>query len=257
MLIEDQEQTTQNAEETSSEGSTTASSEQEQGSSTSTTETEKIDLAADDDQTEDTRTDEEKAADAARAEFFGAPADGETYAIEGLPEGMEIDKDALEAVTPAFRELGLSSKGASKVAQVYAEKVLPGVMEGAVKRIESEVIAQRATWEGDAIAAVKSNGQDLKNKAGEALSFDAKDMKSVRQIAAKALDHLAPEGFREFLESTGLSVHPSMIAFAYQAGKSIAEDREIETTETGDKKGPSKGTRQTGGMSTSKFYGRN
>lgn len=259
----DQEQTTQ-TDETTNSGSTTASSEQATGSATSTTEAdqETIDLAADDADTTaaETRTPEQIAADeeadAARAELFGAPAEGENYAIEGLPEGMEIDAEALEAVTPAFRELGLSNKGASKVAQVYAEKVLPKVMDGAVKRIENEVVAQRSDWENEAVAAVKDNGQSLKNKAGEPLGFDAKDMKVVRQTAAKALDHLAPEGFREFLEQTGLSVHPFMVAFAYQAGKLIAEDRDIEATETGAGRKPAPGTAKSGGMSPQKFFER-
>lgn len=264
MHIEDQDQATQTNDEGSSATSTT-STEAETGSSSSTTDqtqTDKLDLSADDtaatdtDTTEDTRTDEEKAAEAERAELFGAPADDEGYTIEGLPEGMEIDKEALDAVTPAFRELGLSSKGASKVAQVYAEKVLPQVMEGAVKKIEADVVAQRSTWEGEALAAVQNNGQDLKNKAGEPLSFDAKDIKVVRQTAAKALDHLAPEGFREFLDQTGLSVHPAMVAFAYQAGRLLAEDRDIETTDRGGKRTSSVAPAKSGGMHTDKFFDR-
>lgn len=255
----DQDQT--NTNETGNSGTETNSENREQGSDTSTTGTgtqERIDLASDDTQTEDTRTPEQIAADEAaeteRATLFGAPAEGEDYTIEGLPEGMEIDKEALDAVTPAFRELGLSSKGASKVAAVYAEKVLPKVMERATQSIETQVLAQRATWEGEALAAVKANGSDLKNKAGEVLSFDAKDISAVRATAAKALDKLAPPEFREFLQDTGLSVHPFMVAFAYQAGKLLAEDTEIEQTETGRQRKPAQGTRKSGGLSTEKFY---
>jgi hypothetical protein len=208
--------------------------------STSNTEP-KIDLAGDDpqpdpDPAEDNRTDEEKAAEAARAELFGAPDGDAGYEIEGLPEGMEIDKAALDAVTPTFKELGLSNKGAAKVAQVYAEKVLPSVMERATQSIEQQVVAQRAEWEGQAEAAIKSNGAELKNQAGETLSFDAKDKSMVLKTAAKALDHLAPQGFRDFLKDTGLSQHPAMVAFAYQAGKLLAEDNDLETTDTGANK---------------------
>lgn len=241
----DQEQTTPTTETPSSEG-TNSSETQDQTSNTSTTDPSRIDLGEDDaggDQTqqaEDTRTDEEKAADAARAELFGAPAEDAPYEIEGLPEGMEIDKAALDAVTPVARELGLSSKGLSKIAQAYAEKVLPGVSERTTAAIEQSVIAQRKAWEDDALAAVKANGSDLKNKAGEVLSFDAKDVGAVRATAAKALDQLAPAGFREWLQETGLSVNPMMLAFAYQAGRRIAEDTEIETTERGDKRGKSR-----------------
>jgi hypothetical protein len=211
-----------------------------------------VDLAADEGasaEAEDTRTDEEKAADEAKqAEhdaLFGAPAEDAEYQIEGLPEGMEIDKDALAAVTPAFRELGLSDKGASKVAAVYAEKVLPQVMENATKAIETQVIAQRTAWESESEAAIKANGAELKNKAGEALAFDAKPKEAVMQTAAKALDRLAPVGFRDFLKDTGLSQHPAMVAFAYQAGKLLAEDTDLEPIDRGS------------GQKTSvqKFYG--
>jgi hypothetical protein len=243
------DQTTQTNEQTNSEATT--SSKPDEGSSTSTTET--ADFTVDDDdagnsQVEDARTDEEKAADAAKAELFGAPAEDESYAIEGLPDGMEIDTAALEAVTPAFRELGLSSKGASLIAKTYAEKVLPSVMENATKQIETQVVATRKQWEDEAIAAVKANGSDLKNKAGEVLSFDAKDLKAVRATAAKALDRLAPEGFRDWLRDSGLSVHPMMLAFAYQAGKHIAEDTDIESAERGDRKPKSR---------VEKYYGQN
>lgn len=250
----DQEQTTQTpGEENSAE--TNSSTEQEQGSSTSTTETppEKIDLVDDETQAEE-KTPEQIAADEARAELFGAPAEGENYAIEGLPEGMEIDKEALDEITPAFRELGLSSKGASKIAQVYAEKVLPKVVERSETALEQRIVATRAEWESDAVKAVKENGSNFKNKAGEPLSFDAKDMSAVRATAAKALDHLAPPEFRSFLKDTGLSVHPLMVAFAYQAGKLLAEDTDIEATETGRDRKPAPGGRASGGLSPDKFF---
>lgn len=178
------------------------------------------------------KTDEEKAAEAAHAELFGAPEGDESYAVEGLPEGMEIDKGLLDAVTPVAKELGLSNKGLSKIAQVYAEQ-LPQITERVTGAIEQQVVAQRSAWEQEAEAAIKANGAELKNAVGETLSFDAKDKSHVLKTAAKALDKLAPQGFRDWLKETGLSVHPQMVAFAYQAGKAIAEDTDLETSETG------------------------
>lgn len=254
-MIIDQETTTTETETYQ----TTVSETQDKGSSTSTTEAETqtdddedVDLSKTGDETtktdddEDTRTDEERAADEEREALFGAPEGDEAYALEGLPEGMEIDAAALEAITPALKQLGLSNKGASLIAGVYAEKVLPGVMERAVGAIETQVTAQRTEWEGQARDAVQKNGQELKNATGDVLSFDAKDLKAVRSVAAKALDHLAPEGFREFLHDTGLSVHPAMLAFAYQAGKLLAEDTDLETTERGDKRPKSRADKYYG-----------
>lgn len=246
----DETQTTV-TEQTTATG-TEASTGPETGSSSSTTEQSpsKVDLAGEvEEQVEDTRTDEERAADEAadaeRAELFGAP-EGDAYTVEGLPEGMEIDKDALEAIVPVAKQLNLSNKGLSAIAQVYAEKVLPGVMERAQNVIVQQVTVQRSEWEKEAEAAIQSNGHELKNAAGETLSFDAKDKAHVLKTAAKALDRLAPAGFREFLKDTGLSVHPAMVAFAYQAGKTISEDTEHETSQTGSGRPKSR---------VEKFYG--
>ncbi|MFL6728052.1 MAG: hypothetical protein ACJ8FS_16290 [Sphingomicrobium sp.] len=236
----DQEQTTQTTEMQSSEVVTT---EENPSSQTNTSTT--VDLSQDDDagdttaettETEDTRTDEEKASDAARAELFGAPAEDASYEIEGLPEGMAIDAAGLEAITPVARELGLSNKGLSKIAGVYAEKVLPEVQKQVVTNIEQDIIATRRDWENQSIEAVKSNGAELKNKAGEVLAFDGKDIETVRKTAARALDRIAPQGFREWLKETGLSVHPQMVAFTYQAGKLLAEETDIDKTDRGDRR---------------------
>lgn len=216
----------------------------ETGSSSSTTETSQpgVDLAGGVEQTDEvdgqeteTRTPEQIAADDARAELFGAPEGEAAYEISDLPEGMEIDKEALDAVTPAFKELGLSSKGASLIAKTYAETVLPQVMQRATSAIEQQVVAQRAAWEQDAEQAIKSNGADLKNAAGETLSFDANSKDAVLKTAAKALDRLAPAGFREWLKETGLSQHPMMVSFAYNSGKAIAEETNIEPVDGGSK----------------------
>lgn len=165
---------------------------------------------------------------------YGAPADDAAYEITGLPEGMTVDAEALEMVAPALRELNLSNEGASKLMGVYAEKVLPHVEKQVIAAVESNIVKQRTEWEGAARDLISGKAEDgsalvAKNAAGEVLGFDGKDMKGVSAIAARALDRLAPEGFRQFLDDTGLGVHPQMVAFAYQAGKAIAEDREIET----------------------------
>jgi hypothetical protein len=190
---------------------------------------------------EDTRTDEERAADEARAELHGAPPEDEPYKVEGLPEGMAIDAAAVEAITPLARQLDLSQKGFSALAQTYATEVLPGVTKQIVDGINNDVLETRKGWETDAREMIAGKGEKLQNLAGEPISFDGRALPEVQKIAAKALDRLAPAGFREWLDETGLGVHPNMIAFAYNAGKTIAEDREVETSETGRAKPKSSG----------------
>ena len=264
MMDQDTTTTTESSTETTPvEQTDTSSTTSTTAETTEATADETVDLAADDttdttETVEDTRTDEEKAADEARAELFGAPAEGEEYTIEGLPEGMTIDQEALADVTPVARELNLSSQGLSKIAGVYAEKVLPRVAQQVTTGIEQDIIAQRKTWEDEARDVVKSNGQELKNAAGETLSFDAKPLEEVRRVAAKALDRIAPQGFREWLKETGLSVHPQMVAFTYQAGKLLAEDTDLERADTKEKdqKSSQRRVSRAGGLDPDKFYDR-
>jgi hypothetical protein len=238
---------TENSEATTTADQSTATS----ASDTSTTDQpaadESIDLAADakddaaadgtGDKTDgdtDEQSDEDKAkteADAARAELYGAPAEGEDYTVE-LPEGTEIDKEALAAITPALRELNLSNVGASKLLSTYAETVLPRVATQVTSQIEAQVLDQRKAWETEARQAIAGKDEKgepivLKNDAGDELGFDGKNVEAVRRDAARALDRIAPAGFRDFLKETGLSQHPAMVAFAYQAGKLLAEDSDV------------------------------
>lgn len=256
----DQEQTT-----TTEATDTTQSQTQDAGSSTSTTETqteESIDLGQtgeSEEQTEETQTeetDEEKAQREEREALFGAPAEGESYQIEEgvLPKDTVLDEEALKAIEPEARKLGLSNKGFSTLVGAYAEKVLPRVAQQVTTQIEQQVVAQRSAWEGEARDAIAGKAE-LLNAAGEKLDFKGMDMKAVRAEAAKALDKLAPQGFRKFLDETGLGVHPAMVAFAFNAGQLVAEDREIEDTDTTNKKSSSS-TRKSGGMHPERFYNR-
>lgn len=177
-------------------------------------------------------------------ENFGVPADDVSYEIAGLPEGMTIDKEALDAITPVARELGLSSVGLSKVAQVYAEKVLPQVQQAAIDNLQNSIVTTRAAWETEARDVIAGK-TELKNSMGEPIQFDGNNQAHVMQVAAKALDKIGPAGFREFLSETGIGVHPMMVAFAYQAGKLLSEDTSFEGNGTT--------TREL--SRTEKFYG--
>lgn len=160
--------------------------------------------------------------------LFGAPEEGSDYEITGLPDGMTIDADALAAVTPIARELNLSNEGLSKLAGVYTESVLPGV----VKQMESDLQAQaaqvRKDWGVDARATITGGT----NAAGEPVQADpvyaGHNLAEVQTTAAKALDRFGGEGFRDFLNGNGLGNHPAMVRFAFLAGKAISEDTNFE-----------------------------
>jgi len=261
----DQEQATQNSETQNSEEKPT--NEAETTANTSTTaaddDDESINLGEGGDEEEqdkaseeeDTRTDEEKAADEAaeaeRQKLFGAPEGDAPYEISGLPEGMEVDQKAVDALTPLAKKIGLSNEGFSALAQVYATEVLPNVTQQVVTGIENDVLAQRKAWENEARDFIAGKGE-LKTQSGEKIDFGGLSLKETQKLAAKALDKFAPDGFRKWLDETGLGVNPHMIAFAYNVGRDVAEDRDVEETETkGGKKSGGDGRPMT---DASKFY---
>ncbi len=158
---------------------------------------------------------EEQAAADAKAALFGVP-EGD-YEPAGLPEGTVIDKAALEAVTPVARELGLSNEGFSKLAGVYAEKVLPQVTEAVTSQILAQSAATTAGWATEAIEAVKTDA-----------AFGGKPLAEVQAISAKALDRFGGSEFRQYLADTGLGNHPAMLKAMFLAGSAIAEDTTFE-----------------------------
>lgn len=181
---------------------------------------------------EDTRTDDEKsadaAADAARAELFGAPEADAAYVIEGLPEGTIIDQAALDAITPLARELNLSNAGMSKFAQVYAEKVLPSVTNQVLNGVNADVAATQKAWVTEATTLVQGGALEDGTKIAPDPAFAGKTMKEVQSVAAKAIDRFGGADFRQFCEETGMGNHPALLKFAFLAGSKISEDTGLE-----------------------------
>lgn len=178
------------------------------------------------------KTPEELEAEAEHAKLFGAP-EGE-YEVQGLPEGMEIDKDALAAATPVAKELGLSQEGFNKLVSVYANEIVPKATEAVVESLQRDISAQHAAWATEAVELVKADPV-----------FEGKKLTEVQQIAAKSLDRFGSPELRTFLNDSGLGNNPHMLKFAYMAGALIAEDTTFERGE----KTPTKKT------VVEKFYG--
>ncbi len=175
--------------------------------------------------------------DANTADLFGAPADDAAYEITGLPEGVTIDTAALEAVTPLARELNLSNAGLSKLATVYTESVLPGVVaqieKQATDNINADVAEMRRGWLEEARTMVQGGKAEDGTVIAPDKAFQGKPMKEVQQIAAKAIDKLAGPDFRQWADENGLGNHPALLRFAFSAGMAISEDTNFETGVTG------------------------
>lgn len=165
--------------------------------------------------------------DAEPSPLFGAPAEDAAYELTGLPEGVTIDGDALAAIAPVARELNLSNEGLSKIAGVYAEKVLPHVQTTLAQQINDDAAQLRKDWATDTRALIAGG----KNAAGEDVAadtvFQGKALADVQKTAARALDRFGGDGFREFLDTHGLGNHPQVVRFAYQAGALLGEDTDL------------------------------
>jgi hypothetical protein len=161
-------------------------------------------------------------------EFLGAP-EGD-YEITGLPEGVEIDKTALEALAPVAKEMDLSSAAMSKLAGVYAEQILPHVTETIAKEIEGQAAALRKEWDGQARLEI-SGGKDADGKTIEPLKdakgepvYGGKSFDEVVQVAAKAIDRFGGDDLRQALRESGFGSHPAMVKAFFLAGTKLKED---------------------------------
>ncbi len=175
--------------------------------------------------------------------LHGAP-EGD-YEIE-LPEGMTLDKGALDEIAPLARELNLSNAGLSKL----ATEALPVAQKLFDRSMLESVLEVRRDYEADSRAYVQGGKLSDGTEITASSVFKGENMDAVTTTGARALDRFTsdeggnpilfpgakvdaegnkvPGTFRDFLKSTGLGLHPAMIHFAYRAGQAISEDNGFE-----------------------------
>lgn len=130
----------------------------------------------------------------------------EKYELK-MPEGMTLDQAALDAATPVFKELGLSSEQAQKLADVYASR-MSGIMQ-----------QQREAWQKQHEGWVSTMKADPEFGGDK---FDA----NLNGPIVKAIDTVMgkdAKAFREALSVTGMGNHPEMARFLYRVGKMAGE----------------------------------
>ena len=133
----------------------------------------------------------------------GAP-EGE-YDLETL-EGLELDKDMLEALTPVFKELDLSNKDVQALADAYSPLI--------------------KTSNDRAIEATKLEFEKTK-KAWTKETLDEFGEKKVA-LANKAIDRLGSEELRDMLDITGLGSNKTFVSMMIKVGEMVGEDNLIE-----------------------------
>jgi len=123
------------------------------------------------------------------------------------PEGMTLDKAALEAVTPMFAADNLTQEQAQKYIDLYAAQ------------IKNAGEANSKAW-GETI----KGWQDTLKADPD---FGGAKLTETTSLAAKAIDAYggkdAPE-LREFMKTYGLGDHPAFARFLARAGRSVRED---------------------------------
>lgn len=151
----------------------------------------------------DTKDDDDKAKDAKDDKAkTGAP---EKYEDFKMPEGVQVDKAALEQFTPLAKELNLSQDQAQKIVDQYAKLQQDRAGE-VVKQWNDRVDGWRKATEGDK----EYGGTALKENLAHATRFR---------------DAFATPELRSFLEEYQIGNHPEVVRLFVRAGKAMSEDQ--------------------------------
>lgn len=144
----------------------------------------------------------------------GAP---ETYADFVMPEGVQVDAEALEAFKPWAKANNLSQAKAQEAVNLYTEAT-----KRAVERWQNTWAETKAKWLTTAKADPELGAGDEKKFAQTLAS------------SVKAVSRLGTPGLREALEVTGVAEHPEMLRFLARVGAAYAEEDSIPKNPKGD-----------------------
>jgi hypothetical protein len=118
-----------------------------------------------------------------------------------VPEGFTIDQGLVTKFAPIAAELGLSQKGAQRLADFYAKEVV-GPQSAAF-------VDQISNWFGETEKDPEIGGD----------KFEAST-----KAAGRALDVFGTKGLRGLLVEYGLGNHPEVVRFFTRVGNAIGED---------------------------------
>lgn len=158
---------------------------------------------------------EEKAADGTAAEA----EDGEKSEAEGsapveyedfsLPEGMDVDQEALGEFTKFAQEHGLSQEAAQSL------------IDSHVSNIEKFTEAQQERW-----SEIKESWSK-EALADKELQSEEGGSEAAVALAKTAVEKLGGGELQEALELTGAGNHPAVVKAFYKMGKAMAEDKMV------------------------------
>lgn len=121
-----------------------------------------------------------------------------------LPEGWEIDKDAIGEFKSVAKELGLTQEQAQKLVDMQTK--FSGKQNESLQSSWDKV---QEHWRSEAEADKEFGGTNFQANVG---------------VAKKALDKYGTPELREVIEVTGMGNNPELIRFLYRVGKTLGED---------------------------------
>lgn len=156
----------------------------------------------------------------------------ETYAMPKLPEGIAVNQELLDGLTPMLKEAGITQAKFNKLIPVYAEII--------GKQTQAALKAQ----EENSMKVFNQIKSEWKAETDKVLGAEpAKET----AFAGKFLNKYGSKELRQALNETGMGNHPELVKAFIAAGRAISEDTMP--------KGPTvKPGGDGGGLDPSKFY---
>jgi hypothetical protein len=155
-----------------------------------------------DDSKDDADKSKDKDSDADKSKDEGKSDD--EYGDFKLPEGVELDKEAVTEFKTLAKELELPKESAQKLVDLQAK-----LMTKAGENMTEAWAKIQTEWRDKAQADKEYGGKNFKDNVG---------------LAQKAIKAFGSKEFSEALESTGMGNHPELIRFLVKVGKEIGED---------------------------------
>ena len=131
------------------------------------------------------------------------------FATVKLPEGVVLNNDLVEAVSPLFKKFGLTQEAASELVQVHAE---------ALAKAEAAAETTRETAFKEWMKTTVTNYQAAIRKEWGAQA-DAN-----LAIAQRGMATVVSPDMKALLDDTGLGNHPEFLKAFLQVGKMVSED---------------------------------
>lgn len=160
------------------------------------------DSKEDDDKEGDDKEGDEEKDDDKEVDLTTVPEDGK-YKLT-MPEGIEVDQDLLDQMSPIWKEKGMTHKDAQDLTDKYVEQRM------------KEADAAQTSWKDTTDGWAEETKTD-KEIGGE-------QFKGNLQIAKNTLEKFGNPKLMDALTNSGMGSHPEIIRMLVKVGNSMSDD---------------------------------